>query len=91
VPLALVVNELLTNAVKHAFGGDRTGRVHVSLSAQDGTCRLCVADDGGGMAPGQEGSGIGRMLIGAFVAELGGELLTESGPEGTRITVEFPA
>jgi two-component sensor histidine kinase len=91
VPLALVVNELLTNAIKHAFVEGRTGTVHVSLTAQDGTCRLCVADDGRGLDEAREGSGTGRTLIDAFLAELGGQLSIQTGPEGTRITVDFPA
>jgi two-component sensor histidine kinase len=91
VPLALVVNELLTNAIKHAFGDRGTGTVHVSFAATDGTCRLCVSDDGRGLADAREGSGTGRTLIDAFVGELGGELSSRSGPDGTRITVEFPA
>jgi two-component sensor histidine kinase len=91
VPLGLVVNELLTNAVKHAFGQGRRGTVRVSLVPEDGTCRLSVADDGDGMAEGATGSGVGRTLVAAFVSELGGELSTESGPGGTCVTVAFPA
>ncbi len=90
VPLALVVNELLTNAVKHAFGQGRSGTVRVSLRKEGGICRLCVADDGD-MAEGAPGTGIGRSLVAAFVGELGGELLTETGPWGTAVTVVFPA
>jgi two-component sensor histidine kinase len=91
VPLGLVVNELLTNAVKHAFGQGRRGTVRVSLVAEVGTCRLSVTDDGDGMAEGATGSGVGRTLVAAFVGELGGELSTESGPGGTCVTVAFPA
>jgi two-component sensor histidine kinase len=91
VPLALVVNELLTNAVKHAFGQGRSGTVRVSLLEEDRTCRLCVADDGHGMAEVTPGTRVGRSLVAAFVDELGGELLTETGPGGTCVTVTFPA
>lgn len=90
VPLGLVVNELLTNAVKHAFASGRAGTVRVTLDRDGPTCRLCVADDGGGMAEGSVGSGVGQTLVAAFVGELGGELRSESGPTGTRVTVTFP-
>lgn len=89
VPLALVVNELLTNAIKHAFVGGRPGAVRVALSVAEGRCRVSVADDGQGVVEGQEGTGIGRILIQAFVGELGGEISTRTGPDGTEVTVEF--
>ncbi len=88
VPLALVVNELLTNALKHAFEGRQTGQVRVTLSAEGDLCTLCVADDGTGIAP-AVGSGVGHGLVSAFVGELGGELSTQSGPDGTTVTVSF--
>lgn len=88
VPLGLVANELLTNAVKHAFGPGRSGTVRLSLEEEGGICRLCVADDGGGMADGPKG-GVGQGLVAAFVGELGGDLSCESGPHGTRTTVTF--
>lgn len=90
VPLGLVLNELLTNAVKHAFDG-APGTIRVSLSEGEGARRLCVADDGRGMAEGEGSAGIGRSLIAAFVGELGGELSTETGPAGTAVTVVFRA
>lgn len=89
VPLALVVNELLTNAIKHAFADGRSGAVHVTLSVGEGQCRVSVADDGQGVVEGHEGSGVGRILIQAFVGELGGEISTRTGPDGTEVTVEF--
>ena len=89
VPLALVVNELLTNAVKHAFADGRSGAVRVALSVAEGQCRVSVADDGHGVIEGQEGAGVGRILIQAFVGELGGEISTRTGLDGTEVTVEF--
>jgi two-component sensor histidine kinase len=90
VPLALVVNELLTNALKHAFGDGQGGRVRVKLSADEDLCHLCVADDGTGVTA-SSGSGVGQGLVAAFVGELGGELSTESGPGGTSVSVRFRA
>ncbi len=91
VPLGLVVNELLTNAVKHAFEAGRSGTVRVTLDSAEGTCRLRVADDGGGVAEGAAGQGVGGTLVAAFVGELGGDLSTDTGPGGTCVTVTFPA
>lgn len=89
VPLGLVLNELLTNAVKHAFDG-RPGTIRVSLASEGGACRLVVADDGRGIGPASGGTGIGQSLIAAFVGELGGEMSVETGRSGTSVTVAFP-
>ena len=89
VPLGLVVNELATNAVKHAFRPGQGGRVDVRLDRRDGTCRLVVEDDGGGVVAGRT-NGIGQSLVRAFVAELGGKVAVDSSDRGTRVEVTFP-
>jgi two-component sensor histidine kinase len=49
IPCGLIVNELITNAVKHAFPRERRGTVRVELSASGGRVRLSVGDDGVGL------------------------------------------
>jgi PAS domain S-box-containing protein len=49
VPLGLVLNELLTNALKHAYPGERRGEVQVRLALDAGRVRLSVRDDGVGL------------------------------------------
>jgi PAS domain S-box-containing protein len=49
VPLGLVVNELITNAVKHAFPDGRTGKIQLVLRRDGGELELIVADDGVGL------------------------------------------
>ncbi|QSA98480.1 sensor histidine kinase [Methylococcus sp. EFPC2] len=52
VPCGLILNELVTNAVKHAFPGSRGGRIDLALHCnEDGTGVLIVADDGIGLPP----------------------------------------
>ena len=48
MPLALILNELLTNAVKHGIKDHAREGVRVSLTDQDGQRALCVEDDGEG-------------------------------------------
>ena len=48
LPLALILNELLTNAVKHGIKDHAREGVRVSLTDQDGQRALCVEDDGEG-------------------------------------------
>jgi PAS domain S-box-containing protein len=53
VPVGLIVNELLSNALKHAFDGRDEGTIEVSLTApEEGMINLTVSDDGVGLPPG---------------------------------------
>ena len=90
----LIVNELVSNALKHAFPGGRGGRIDVELRAGDGgRLQLSVADDGIGLSPrerdGTPGS-LGLDLVDDLVGQLHGELALASGA-GTRFTVSFGA
>ena len=51
IPIGLIVNELVTNAVKYAFPGEAKGTVMVTLKRVPGKLRLTVADDGQGLDP----------------------------------------
>lgn len=89
-PLALVVNELVTNAVKHARTTPASLTVIVKLTAADGIARLEVQDNGSGFhAPtiAKRGSGIG--LVRGLVRQLRGKLEIDTA-EGTRLRVSFP-
>lgn len=92
VPFGLLLNELLTNAYRHAFPGG-TGTLTVSLSrAPEGPILLEVADDGVGFDRAQcEASGtLGFRLLRALVGQLDGSLEIDSSP-GTRVRVTIPA
>lgn len=92
VPLALVVSEALTNALKHAFPGDRQGHVLVSLRVSGGMARLAVEDDGVGLPLTRRQGALGMDLVHTLAAQVGGELTI--GPadtaSGTTVAVTFP-
>jgi two-component sensor histidine kinase len=95
VPLALVITEIVSNAIKYAFPGRRRGTITVRLETVDARqARLDIADDGIGMAKGrqratEERSGIGLQLIRGFTRQLGGTLsIVDEG--GTRYVLLFP-
>jgi two-component sensor histidine kinase len=95
VSIGLIVNELVTNAAKHAFTGRETGRIEVRFEAASPGWKLIVRDDGVGMpakpkAQGKEG-GLGQKLIDGFVRQARGKASVDSGPEGTRVTVALEA
>ena len=93
MPAGLVVNELLTNALKHAFR-DRDGGTITLHSIVDGDgCRVIVADDGVGLPegetwpkPGKLGALIARSLIENAKAQF--EVISKVG-EGTKVTMIF--
>jgi two-component sensor histidine kinase len=89
--IGLIVNELVSNAAKHAFANAPAGNIAVELTVSDGICTLTVADDGGGREIGDtdEGAGVGMKLVGLFAAQLDGTVTEESG-RGLRVIVAFP-
>ncbi len=91
-PLGLIVNELLSNTVKHAFPGDRDGEIRVTLRARGGRAELVVSDDGVGLpeAAAAGSDSLGLEVVRGLAAQLGGGLTLERGEPGTRATVSFP-
>ena len=92
VCLSILVNELVTNALKHAYPGRRGGTIRVALSCVRGGLELRVEDDGAGMAAGSggPGTGLGQRLIDTFVRQLKGRHDVATGEGGTRHRIRFP-
>jgi two-component sensor histidine kinase len=92
VCLSILVNELVTNALKHAFPGKRQGTIRVALSQAPGGLELRVEDNGAGMAAGaaSTGTGLGRRLVDTFVKQLRGRHEVTSGAGGTRHSIRIP-
>jgi two-component sensor histidine kinase len=79
VPLGLLLNELLTNSLKHAFGSERSGTIAISISeTNEGRILLEYADNGEwkSVLPDPEG-GFGLELIGLLTSQLEGTVLRE--------------
>ncbi|HJV86414.1 MAG TPA: histidine kinase dimerization/phosphoacceptor domain -containing protein [Noviherbaspirillum sp.] len=93
VPLGLVLNELVSNCLKHAFPGGRQGRILVRLERMAmHAMRLTVADDGVGLPPGMTPAAsttLGLKLVTALAAQLDAEFSLES-QQGTVATFTFP-
>ncbi len=90
--VGILVGELVTNAIKHGFPGDRSGRISVRVE-QDatGVPTLTVSDNGVGMAEdrpfGQEG--LGSVIIRQLAAQFGGKPDYQRPPEGG-LLVQIP-
>ena len=89
IAVGLVTNELVTNAVKHAFPDDRPGNIDVRFQRTDAGWTLSVGDDGIGLPPGPPGSGLGTSLVEEFTHQAGGTLSVESG-NGTITRLMLP-
>jgi two-component sensor histidine kinase len=90
VPLGLIVNELVTNAIKHAYPGKAGGIIRVTFATADnGEGVLYVRDDGVGMGPPREGSA-GTDLLARLVQQIGGHLEQVGQEKGTGFCIRFP-
>lgn len=88
IPLGLVVNELITNALKYAFPDNRSGQINIDLKEMDGQLILKVVDNGVGFDAtriGKEQHSFGYQIIRAFKDKLDAELIVD-GKEGTKVT-----
>jgi two-component sensor histidine kinase len=92
--LALVLNELITNAFRHGFPEARHGVLSISLKRSNGGVCLQVADDGVGIASIEQPNkviGSGRSIVDALVKdELEGTVDFDADHHGTRVTITFP-
>jgi two-component system, sensor histidine kinase PdtaS len=90
VPLGLMINELVTNALKHAFPDSRPGAVRVTFRADpNGEGHVSVADDGVGMGPSRSGSS-GTELVRALARQIGGTVVYDTSEQGTTANILFP-
>ncbi|MEB3161529.1 MAG: histidine kinase dimerization/phosphoacceptor domain -containing protein [Synechocystis sp.] len=90
-PCGLIVNELISNALEHAFPGDRQGTITLSLIRADPQLILTVCDDGVGLPPGmdyQATESMGWQLICLLAEQLEAELTVTQAP-GTTVTLTF--
>ncbi|MCZ8218081.1 MAG: PAS domain-containing protein [Acidovorax sp.] len=94
VPVALVVNELLTNALKHAFAPDCPGTIELRAAAVDDGISVTVRDDGCGLpadSPFAEGSTLGFSLVTLLTQQLGADMAwPQPGRPGATFVLSLP-
>ena len=90
IAVGLVTNELVINAIKHAFPDGREGNIDVRFQRGDTGWCLSVQDDGIGLPQAQPKSGLGTGLVEEFAQQAGGILSAESG-KGTLVRLTLPA
>ena len=98
ITCGLVANELIGNAIKHAFVGREAGKVRVGFVRREEAYVLTVEDDGRGLSspggaipPRADGRlGIGGQLVRGLVAQLHGSASAQGGGNGTAVRISFP-
>lgn len=90
-PLALVLTEVVANAVEHGLG-DRSGTITVEATRDNLHLMIEVTDDGSGLPEGKVGTGLGTQIIRTLVeSELRGKInWTSPIRGGTRVSIELP-
>jgi two-component sensor histidine kinase len=95
VPCALILNELLSNAFKHAFPDQRRGKIRISFHQSVAGCLELVVEDNGIGLPdrtltAKKPQSLGLRIVEILTKQLDGSLEQEAA-EGTRLVLRFPA
>jgi PAS domain S-box-containing protein len=89
--LGLVINEVITNAVRHAFADGRSGAIELSSEASGDFGAISIRDDGAGFAAEIERSdGLGHLLVDRLSRQVGGTCESRNADPGVLVRVQFP-
>jgi two-component system, sensor histidine kinase PdtaS len=90
VPIAIIINELVTNSIKYGFPDERPGQILIKLHTNHELV-ISVSDNGAGM-PGHEQArkGFGSKVVALLVQQLNGQLVYEDAQPGCRVVLRMP-
>ena len=92
VPCSLILNEMISNSLKHAFPNGRTGVITIDLQIKAGNYIMTFSDDGIGI-PGditfERTESLGMQLIAGLVKQINGSIVLDR-KAGTKYTITFP-
>ncbi|HEY6907300.1 MAG TPA: sensor histidine kinase, partial [Ignavibacteriaceae bacterium] len=91
ITMGLIINELASNAYKHAFRGRRAGKISVAISRHESRYVLIVKDDGVGIPVDlaqKKSDSLGLQLVETLIDQLHGKLEIKS-DRGTEVRIEF--
>ena len=91
IPLGLIVNELVSNSLKHAFSDGREGELRLEIQVKDDRLNLVVSDNGRGFPENLDWQGVqtlGLRIVKILIDQLGGEIELDKSA-GTRFTIRL--
>ncbi len=90
IPLGLIINELITNILKHAFVGRKDGTINIDLVEENSELRLTISDDGIGIPDTLDlkSGSFGYQLIHALAHQISGEISIELN-KGTSVNLRI--
>jgi len=94
IAIALIVNELITNAAKYAYKNEAGGKIFIKLGLEKpDTFSISVRDEGAGLAPNFDllkSKGLGMRIVAAFVSQLNANIAVRSQDPGTEFVISIP-
>ena len=93
IPFGLILNETITNTVKHAFKGIESPTISINVTRNEKNFTLSVKDNGNGIAEGIDmfkTKSLGGRIIKTLAKQLKGKMQVESGKDGTSIKITCP-
>jgi two-component sensor histidine kinase len=94
IAIALIVNELITNAAKYAYNNEAGGKIHIKVGLNNpDTFSISVRDEGAGLAPNFDllkTKGLGMRIVKAFVNQLNANIVVRSHDPGTEFVISIP-
>ncbi|WP_222548018.1 PAS domain-containing protein [Asaia lannensis] len=88
--LGLILNEILTNAIKHGFADGRPGNLSLFTGNENGTGTIRICDDGPGMPSVRRTKSIGAALITRLTRQVHADVRWSDNAPGTCVTITFP-
>jgi len=92
IPVGIILNELITNCIKHAFPENHYGNIYLLMRKTNGRIHFSVSDDGHGMSSFTDAityKPLGLELVKMLMKQINGEMEIEC-DKGTKITISFP-
>ncbi len=91
IPCGLIINELISNALKYAFKGKEKGKLVVSVKAINDSLTIVISDNGKGLPENidfRNTESLGLQLVVTLVEQINGKISLET-KKGTKFTIEF--
>lgn len=89
--LGLILNEITTNAIKHAFIDGKAGTITIRAGVDESDAVVEISDDGHGLSTQQaKADGMGKTLIARLARQVNADVCWSDAAPGARVTVSFP-